>query len=148
MVFVSRILQSQKRGRLAASACLLFVVVSTSQAIAQDNACGDVTLTADEVETLKKILKQDELFKGMAKSVDGLEALNTAAAAAAPGAMKLMFFWNMVTITGYRKARPMLGLTSKGATCGDLILASENRKFTRCFWDNLLMARGCYDMDK
>ncbi|RWB35802.1 MAG: hypothetical protein EOQ41_03045 [Mesorhizobium sp.] len=112
-------------------------------------ACAETEydLTEDGVKLLRRIANKDKYMGEMAKSVDGLAALNTLLSRVAPpGPAKLVLTWNKGIIAGWRSANSNLAKIGQATTCQDLILYLDNDPADKDFFSQLSEARGCNDL--
>lgn len=119
------------------------IICATTSSFAQES----VTLSKDDAELARAIMKKDQFIRELAlsdKSLKDLNVLLKLTAGNIPGPVKLVIKWNQNLIEGWRKANSNIAKIGAKAICNDIQLASitaENREF----FEEMFEARGCDD---
>jgi hypothetical protein len=101
-----------------------------------------IELDADDVTFLKKIAKQDQFIRDLAKASAGVDAIGDVLGLAVEGPAELLVKWNQGLITEWRLANQRLDTLNKHATCEAIVEHSLDTKAIYYF-DQLYAARGC-----
>lgn len=105
----------------------------------------EIILSADEAATLRYILSNDEMLRGLGNAGLGMAWINKMLSFATPGPVKLVLKWNQALIEGWRKQNEALVNIAKAKNCEaiDFVLIdiTENREF----FESLYESRGCRD---
>lgn len=103
-------------------------------------------LTADERKELRLILKRDEYFAKVNKSLKNIENLIRLGGTFTPGPGKLVLKWSRGTWNGFTAGIKGIEDISNKYTCGLVMVAAEGHYFPDTnldFWSDLYVFRNC-----
>jgi hypothetical protein len=99
-------------------------------------------LDADDVAFLKKIAKQDQFIRDLAKASAGVDAIGDVLGLAAEGPAEVLVNWNQQLISTWRRANERLDTLNKHETC-EAIVEHESDTKAVYYFEQLYEARGC-----
>lgn len=122
-------------------ACLS-ALAHNQKSAATTNTEQKTELDADDVAFLKKIAKQDQFIRDLAKASAGVDAIGDVLGLAAEGPAEVLVDWDQRLISTWRRANERLDALNKHVTCNAII---EHEWDTKAFhyFEQLYEARGC-----
>lgn len=125
----------------AMGACLS-ALARNQKSVATSNTGQKTQLDADDVAFLKKIARQDQFIRDLAKASAGVDAIGDVLGLAAEGPAEVLMNWNQQLISTWRRANERLDTLNKHETC-EAIIEQESDTKAVYYFEQLYEARGC-----